>query len=90
MNTMKTMKFENLIIKKLYTFTVMKNNTREITENKQLVSYTRMSAFIINNTSEEDISSIIEIIACQQKLDVMQYDQFEYAFDKIKQAVSWN
>lgn len=87
---MKTMKFEDLIIKKLYTFTVMKKDTRKITESKQIVSYTRMSAFIVNNTSEEDISRIIEIIAGQQRLDVMQYDQFEYAFDKIKQAVSWN
>ena len=87
---MKTMKFEDLIIKKLYTFTVMHKNTRKITENRQLVTYTRMSAFIINNTSEEDISKIVEIIAGQQKLDVMRYDQFEYAYDKIKQAVSWN
>jgi hypothetical protein len=86
---MKTMKADNLIIRKLYTFTTIKNN--EITgQDKCIVSYTRMSAYIVNNTNEEDISRVIEIIAKQQKLDVMQYDQFEFAFDKVKQAVSWN
>ena len=89
MKTFKTMKFEDLIIRKLYTFTKIKNNS--ITgQDKCIVSYTRMSAFIVNNTIEEDISKIIEIIAKQQNLDVMRYDQFEFAFDKIKQAVSWN
>jgi hypothetical protein len=86
---MKTMNSDRLIIRKLYTFTMLKKN-KTIAQDKCIVSYTRMSAYIINNTSEEDISRIVEIIAKQQNLDIMRYDQFEYAFDNIKSAVSWN
>jgi hypothetical protein len=44
----------------------------------------------VKATDPKTLSPQLEMIAKQNNIDLMKFDQFEYAFDLLRYSVSWN
>lgn len=78
------------IVRKLYTFSMVNSNNEIMGMGCEKVTYTQYASFCVKNSDVKEITPHLELIARQNKIDLMNYSQFEYAFDKLRQAVSWN
>jgi hypothetical protein len=85
---MKT-ELESTITTKLYTCKVVRNN-ETISTQSMLLSYTKLSSLSIETTSKKELVKQLIIVGKYHNLNIENFDEFKFAIDCLKSAISWN
>lgn len=85
---MKNLKFLPLFTKH-YTLQQVKNNQLQNVEYRYM-QFTNHASWSLKMSPVEVIAPQLEVIAKQHNINIMDYGQFEYAFDLLRFSVSWN
>lgn len=86
---MKPIKFKPLFTK-YYSFQVVNEKNQVIGGAVTSLQFSNHASFCVKNTDPKTLAPMLEIIANQNGIDLMQLDQFEYCFDLLRYSVSWN
>jgi hypothetical protein len=88
-NTMRKINYKP-IFSNVYAISLRDKNERNRKIGLIELSFTNYASWSLKHTSAEALTPMLELIAQHHKIDLMQYGQFEYAFDLLKHSVSWN
>lgn len=86
---MKPIKFKPLFTK-VYSFSVVNEKDQVIGGCVHTLQFSNHASFCVKATDPKTLAPQLEMIAKQNNIDLMKFDQFEYAFDLLRYSVSWN
>ena len=86
---MKPIKFKPLFTK-VYSFSIVNEKNEVIGGAIHELQFSNHASFCVKSTDPKTLAPLLETIAKQNKIDLMEYGQFEYAFDLLRYSVSWN